>query len=104
MRKGERGARLTRTENRILRPRDFDDVYANPGGEFGRLARTGVLDRLAHGYYLLVPEEHRGAFWRPEVEGVALGVTVADYGRDAVALMGPSAARLLGAIPRALAT
>ena len=35
---------------------------------------------------------------------MALGIAVADYGRDAVALMGSTAARLLGAIPRALAT
>jgi predicted transcriptional regulator of viral defense system len=97
-------ARLAQTENRVVRPRDFRDAYANPGVEFGRLARRGVLAKLAHGYYVLVPEEHRGEFWQPEVEGVALGIAVADYGQDAVALMGPTAARVLGAIPRALAT
>lgn len=97
-------ARLARTENRVLRPRDFRDIYADPWGEFNRLAGTGVLAKLAHGYYVLIPEERRGEYWQPEVEGVALGIAVADYGRDAVALMGPTAARLLGAIPRALAT
>ena len=97
-------ALLPRTDNRVLRPRDFRDVYANPGGEFARLTRTGVLAKLAHGYYLLVPEDRRGGYWHPEIEGVALGVAVADYGRDAVALMGPAAGRVLGAIPRALAT
>jgi AbiEi antitoxin C-terminal domain len=97
-------ARLVRTENRVLRPRDFRHVYADAWGEFNRLAGTGVLAKLAHGYYVLIPEERRGEYWLPEVEGVALGIAVADYGRDAVALMGPTAARLLGAIPRALAT
>jgi hypothetical protein len=97
-------ALLARTENRVLRPRDFRDAYANPGGEFARLNRNGLLAKLAHGYYLLVPDNQRGAYWQPEIEGVALGVAVADYGRDAVALTGPTAARVLGAIPRALAT
>lgn len=97
-------AALARTGNRVLRPRDFHGVYANPWEEFARLAGRGMLAKLAHGYYILVPEEHRGGYWAPEVEGVALGIAVVDYGRDPVALMGPSAARVLGAIPRALAT
>ena len=97
-------ARLARTGNRVLKPGGFREAYTNPWEEFARLTRTGALARLAHGYYVLVPEERRGEYWQPEVEGVALGIAVADYGRDAVALMGPTAARLLGAIPRALAT
>ncbi|HEY6428391.1 MAG TPA: type IV toxin-antitoxin system AbiEi family antitoxin [Acidimicrobiales bacterium] len=95
---------MARTGNRVLKPGDFHETYANPWEEFARLTRTGVLAKLTHGYYLLVPEEKRGGYWTPEVEGVALGIAVADYGRDPVALMGPAAARVLGAIPRALAT
>jgi hypothetical protein len=97
-------ARLARAENRVLRPRDFRDVYTDPWGEFTRLAKTGALAKLAHGYYALIPEERRGEYWQPEIEGLALGIAVSDYGRDDVALMGPTAGRLLGAIPRALAT
>jgi len=97
-------ARLVRSENRLLRPRDFADAYADAWAEFNRLAEAGALAKVAHGYYVLIPEERRGEYWQPEVEGVALGIAVADYGRDAVTLMGPSAGRLLGAIPRALAT
>lgn len=97
-------AQLARTGNRVLKPADFHGTYANPWEEFARLKRTGVLAKLAHGYYLLIPEEQRAGYWAPEVEGVALGIAVADYGRDLVALMGPAAARVLGAIPRALAT
>lgn len=95
---------LARTENRVLRPGDFTDLYTNPHAEFARMVRTGVLDKLAHGYYLLIPEESRAGHWHPEIEPVALGIAVADYGRDDTALMGPAAARILGAIPRALGT
>ncbi len=63
---------------------------------------TGVLQRIGHGYYVAVPEHLRGRPWRPAIESVALGVGVADYGRDQTALMGISAARLHRAVPRAL--
>jgi hypothetical protein len=94
---------LARTGNRVVRPKDFEGEYSNVWAEFGRLTRTRALTRVAHGYYVLVPEERRGGFWQPEIEGLALGIAVADYGLDSVALMGPAAARVLGAIPRALA-
>jgi predicted transcriptional regulator of viral defense system len=95
---------LARTGNRVVRPRDFHDTYVNPWEEFARLTRTGFLTKLAHGYYVLVPEAQRGGYWAPDIEGVALGIAVTDYGRDPVALMGPAAARVLGVLPRALAT
>lgn len=95
---------LASTGNRVLKPGDFHHIYSNPWEEFARLTGRGVLAKLAHGYYLLVPEEQRGGYWAPEIEGVALGIAVVDYGRDRVALMGPTAARVLGVIPRALAT
>lgn len=94
---------LARSENRLVRPRDLDGYYgANPWAEFERLVGRGVLAVVARGYYLVVPDEHRGGHWRPAIEGVALGIGVADYSRNEAALMGPSAARQLGAIPRAL--
>ena len=40
---------------------------------------------------------------RARLEAVAYGICAADYGADAVVLMGLSAARLHGAVPRALA-
>lgn len=97
-------APLARAENRLLRPRDFPDLYVNPHAEFARLVERGYLAKVAHGYYLLIPEDRRGGYWQPEIEAVALGIAVADYGRDNAAVMGPGAARLLGALPRALAT
>ncbi|WP_199485430.1 type IV toxin-antitoxin system AbiEi family antitoxin [Actinomadura craniellae] len=41
--------------------------------------------------------------WRPELHATALGIAVTDYGIDDAALMGTSAARHHGALPRAVA-
>lgn len=62
------------------------------------------MQRLAAGYYAVVPQERLGDLrWRPELDAAALGLAQTDYGIDAVALMGVSAARYHGAIPRAQA-
>ena len=95
---------LARAENRIVRPRDFGDIYRNAGADFARLADAGLLVRVAHGYYAIVPEGERGRRWRPPIEAIALGIAVADYGYDDAALMGITAARLLGVVPRSLNT
>ena len=95
---------LARRGNRVLRPRDAADVYAQPRVELARLARSGVVRRIATGYYALTPQDRLGdQRWRPELDAAALGVAQADYGSAAVALMGVSAARHHGAIPRAVA-
>lgn len=103
----QRGSVITRllrsTGNRVLRTRDLAGYYALPAKEARRLVESGVLAKVATGYYVLVPEERRGGSWRPAIEDVALGIGVADYGAERAALVGPSAARLLGALPRALA-
>jgi hypothetical protein len=80
------------------------DIYVHPRGEVARLARTGAVRHLATGYYALAPQHRWGdPSWVPDLNGVALGIGQADYGVDAVALMGVSAARVHGAIPRGLA-
>lgn len=90
---------------KIVRPRDATDTYTNPAVQFRRLADAGQLVRVAHGYYAIPPAEWSGdPHWRPTPESVALGIGIADYGRDDVVLSGISAARLLGIPPRALAT
>ncbi|WP_312880593.1 type IV toxin-antitoxin system AbiEi family antitoxin domain-containing protein [Actinokineospora xionganensis] len=62
------------------------------------------MRRIATGYYALVPQHRLGDHtWSPDL-AAALGIGQADYGVDPVALMGLSAARIHGAIPRALAT
>lgn len=79
-------------------------MYAHPRAELARLVGTGVIRRLATGYYAVVPQNRLGDdAWRPEVEAAALGIAVADYGPAAVALAGMSAARCHGAVPRAIA-
>src|SRR4051794_15540475 len=90
--------------NKVLRPKDAAGVYAHPRPELTRLANAHLLRRVATGYYAVVPQHRAGdAAWRPEIEAAALGIAVADYGTDAVALTAVSAARYHGAIPRALA-
>lgn len=97
--------KLARRTNRVLRPRDAADVYAHPRGEFERLLAQAVLHRIATGYYALAPMARLGdARWHPDLAAAALGVAQADYGRDAVALMGVTAARRHGALPRAIGT
>lgn len=89
--------------SRVVRTRDLGRRYARPAEEARRLTASGVLRRVAHGYWLVPPVERvDNAHWRPEVEALALALAVADYGADSVALMGMSAARALGASPRAV--
>jgi hypothetical protein len=96
---------LARRDNRILRTAEAGLVYAHPRPELRRLVANGVITRVATGYYVLNPQNRLGDHhWRPAIEAVALGIGQADYRRDAVALMGVTAARHHGAIPRALAT
>lgn len=99
---GRLPAPLVRRRWRVLRPRDASEVYAHPRPEFARLEAAGALHRLAHGYYAVVPDDQIDQSWVPELEAAALGIAAADQGADAVALMGLSAARMHGAIPRAL--
>lgn len=94
---------LLRGSSRVLRPRDAATVYAHPRPEFARLARAGALHQLATGYYAVVPDDQLDRGWTPELEAAALGIAAADEGIDSVALMGLSAARIHGAVPRALA-
>lgn len=93
---------LLRRSIRVLRPQDAADVYAHPRPEFARLARSGVLHRLATGYYAVVPDDRVGLPWLPDLESAALGIAASDEGQESVALMGISAARVHGAVPRAL--
>jgi hypothetical protein len=68
-----------------------------------RLERLGLLHKVAVGYYVVVPQEHVGGTWRPTVEAVAGGIAAAAFGLNQIVLMGISAARLHGVLPRALA-
>lgn len=93
---------LARVGFGVVRPVDAAGVYAFPRQEFRRLAARGVLHRLARGYYAVVPPAAYDRAWLPSVEAAGYGIGAADYGPDAVALMGLSAARLHGGLPRAV--
>lgn len=94
---------LLRRSTRVVRPRDLAEVYANPSQEVQRLESKGVLMSLAHGYYAVPPLEWLGdPAWVPQIEAAALGVAAADYEPTRAAIVGISAARVLGFLPRAL--
>jgi predicted transcriptional regulator of viral defense system len=97
-------AKLAQTAMKTVRPRDAGGIYAHPRAEFARLTERGLLHRVADGYYVVVPQDMVGRPWTPGLEATAAGIASAIYGPDDVVVMGPSAARLHGAIPRALAT
>ncbi|MGV0745808.1 type IV toxin-antitoxin system AbiEi family antitoxin domain-containing protein [Mycolicibacterium sp. XJ870] len=87
-----------------FRPGQARNVYAHPAAEIARLYERGLLHRLANGYYVVIPQHLIGRSWKLELETAAAGIGSAIYGSDDVVLMSVSAARLHGAIPRALAT
>jgi predicted transcriptional regulator of viral defense system len=93
---------LARRPFGVLRPADAVEVYANPAKDLARLVDRGSLHKVATGYYAVVPPHSTDRAWLPSVEAAAYGIAAADYGPDGAVLMGLSAARLHGAIPRAL--
>lgn len=95
---------LAKAPLRTVRAQTARTTYAHPGPELARLAERGVLHRVAIGYYVVVPQDMVGQRWLPELEAAAAGIASAIYGPENAILMGISAARALGAIPRALAT
>jgi predicted transcriptional regulator of viral defense system len=95
---------LAQAPLRTIRPRDAINTYARPRPQLARLTEQGLLHRLADGYYVVVPQDMVGRNWMPGVEAAAAGIASAIYGADSIVMMGVSAARLHGVIPRALAT
>lgn len=89
---------------RTLRARDAAVSYAHPRAEVSRLAKRGLLHRVANGYYIVVPTDMVGRNWIPDLEATAAGIASSISGASNAVVMGISAARLHGAIPRALAT
>jgi predicted transcriptional regulator of viral defense system len=95
-------ATLARTPLRTIRAKDAEGIYAHPGPELSRLAKRGLLHRVANGYYVVVPQEMVNRYWVPDLEATAAGIASAIYGSENAILMGISAARVHGAIPRGL--
>ena len=95
---------FARLPMRMVRAATAADVYAHPRAELARLKDSGLLHRVATGFYVAVPDDRVGAEWMPGLEAAAAGIAVAAYSADDAVVMGVSAARLHGAIPRAFAT
>ena len=88
----------------VFRPRDVD-FWNNPTKELMRLSAAGVVASPLHGYYVVVPAGRVGdRSWRPTIEGFALALAQRVTNLDSAALMDVSAARLSGALPRAVGT
>jgi hypothetical protein len=88
---------------RTFRAADAAGVYAHPAPQLRRLEQSGILHRLAHGYYTVVPQDQIGTDWMPTLEAAAAGIATARFRPERAPLMGVSAARMHGALPRALA-
>jgi len=90
--------------SRTVRPADLAPFYTNPRAAAQDLERRGRLHRLAYGYYCGVPLDADPATWRPSLEAAAAAVARTPTGADEPVLMGLTAARVHGALPRALGT
>jgi hypothetical protein len=96
-------AALLRRRIAVFRTADAAEVYAAPRPQLRRLVAAGLVHRLADGFYVPVPAGSAGLRWTPGLEAAAGGIAAAAFGADQVAIMGLSAARVHGAVPRALA-
>lgn len=86
----------------MLTGRSASAVYSNPGAALMRLTDAGATIKIARGYYAAVPLGKLAASWLPAMEDLAAGLASAVYGPGAGVLWGLSAARVHGAIPRAI--
>lgn len=93
---------VARAPLRTVRPADLGGVYAQPRVRVRELAASGVLHRLAHGFYCAVPLEFDAEVWRPSLEAAAAGIATAVFGDRVPVLMGKSAARVHQGLPRAI--
>lgn len=103
---GSRGInlRLLAVQPPVLRPQDAT-WWKNPQKELAKLAHAGVIAMPLRGHYVVPPPDRIGdVAWRPTLEGFALALGQRLAGADGTALMGVSAARVHGALPRAVAT
>jgi len=93
---------ITRAPLRTFRPQDLADTYTQPNVQLHRLAHQGRVKKAAHGLYYAIPDDQYPA-WTPSIEALAAGVATAIFGERVPVLMHLTAARMLGATPRAIA-
>lgn len=94
-------AAITQAPLRTVRPRDLAGTYTQPSVHLLRLEKQGRVLKVAHGYYVAVPDDATPA-WLPTIEDVAAGVATAIYGERVPVLMHLTAARVFGLLPRAI--
>lgn len=95
--------RLLTADPPVVRPQDAT-WWALPQKELASLAQAGLVAAPAHGYYVVPPAPYVGdRKWRPSLEGFALGFAQRVAAAGTVSLMSVSAARVHGALPRAVA-
>jgi len=92
---------ITRAPLRTFRPQDLAEVYSQPSVQLHRLTQDPRVRKAAHGLYYTVPDD-QDPTWTPTLEAVAAGVATAIFGERVPVLMHLTAARLLGALPRAI--
>ncbi|WP_454049527.1 type IV toxin-antitoxin system AbiEi family antitoxin domain-containing protein [Cellulomonas sp. Marseille-Q8402] len=95
---------IARAPSRTVHPADLTAHYVNPRAGLRDLARRGVVHRLAHGTYCLVPPDADPTSWRPSLEAAAVAVARTPAQASEPVLTGLSAARVHHALPRALST
>ncbi|WP_082515901.1 type IV toxin-antitoxin system AbiEi family antitoxin [Cellulomonas sp. Leaf395] len=94
--------RLAVRPMRTVRPADLEQHYVNPRAVLRDRAAKGEVHKIAYGTYVAVPDDAPDqARWRPGLEAAAAAVATAIFGDRVAVLMGMTAARLLGAAPRA---
>jgi hypothetical protein len=87
---------------RTVKPADLAEQYVNPRAVLRDRAAKGEVHKVAYGTYIAVPDDaHDQGRWRPGLEAAAAAVATAIFGDRGAALMGMTAARVLGAAPRA---
>ncbi|MGN8245941.1 type IV toxin-antitoxin system AbiEi family antitoxin [Cellulomonas soli] len=85
-----------------MRPADLEQAYVNPRAVLRGRAAKGDVHRLAYGTYVAVPDDaYDRARWRPALEAAAAAVATTIFGDRRAVLMGMTAARILGVVPRA---
>lgn len=93
---------ITTAPLRTVRPLDLTGVYTEPKVQLRRWHQQGRMNRATHGVYYALPDDVEPP-WVPSIETAAIAVATAFHGDRVPILMHLSAARLHGAVPRALA-
>jgi hypothetical protein len=87
---------------RTVRPQDLAHLYTQPFRQLDKRVRRGEINKLARGVYYAPPDDV-GLTWIPTMEAATAAVATAFFGARVPILMHLTAARLHGAVPRALA-